>query len=750
MSRLNRRQFLAAGTLGSAGIAWAGSEPLLQPWNAGKSRSLKKALDPVPTVCVACEARCPILAYRDNGRVVQVAPNPESGGAASICARAYEQIEALYDPERILTPLMRTGARGAGKWQAISWAEAIARIQPELAAAGTGAWVEMGRPDPLALSLLQRLQITNVAGARSSVEQARRDAERRIYGAPLVRPQLGDVRTVLLAGACPWDNGSSFAPLAKDLARAKVDGAEIISLSPYQGATGSVASRWIPIRPGSEATLLLGIARIALPDSGVEDERLAGIVDGEPAEIREQLAPYTLERVTEECGVTAETLTELASRWVRRTPGVCLAETADTETSEPAQAAAALLNALAGSSPGLGAGVRAGHANVGLSDAEPERARDDATDAVLTQSFVPFYLTYRANPVYRGPAELAQVFADEERVGFLVCLDTHITETARVADLVLPAAADLELWNVFRSCDQDGGALLALQQPAARAISEGAWLRVQQTLPTKKLFDGPGNGPLGEARQLGDVLLDLLGPANSPQRALVGHADTAGFVRERAQELGLATAAGAAAPGLNYTPASPPQGSACWFPTPSRRLEVNGRFGLAATHAASSAVEGHSFTLVVLAHPQLDPAYANTGWGREVQRTNPLYINARVARELGLAKGSIVAVSGEGREIRAHLQPVGGIHPEAVALATDFGHWAGGMAATASDRPQAPLTAAAQGSRRDLLANPLALAAPTARPSQVPWWHGSGAGVRAGQLTGGDGHGPLRVSVRPI
>ena len=107
-------------------------------------------------------------------------------------------------------------------------------------------------------------------------------------------------------------------------------------------------------------------------------------------------------------------------------------------------------------------------------------------------------------------------------------------------------------------------------------------------------------------------------------------------------------------------------------------------------------------------------------------------------------------VSGVGGEIHARVQPVDGIHPEAVALAGDFGHWAGGMLATAGDRSEIPPRRKHPPSRRDLLAGPLALAAPTPAPAQRPWWHGSGAGVRVTQLAEGDGGGLVRVAVRPV
>jgi hypothetical protein len=69
----------------------------------------------VAPVCVAWDAHCPLLAYRDNGRVVQVAPNPVSGASATLCALAYQQVEALYGPERLVKPLARAGARGEAR-----------------------------------------------------------------------------------------------------------------------------------------------------------------------------------------------------------------------------------------------------------------------------------------------------------------------------------------------------------------------------------------------------------------------------------------------------------------------------------------------------------------------------------------------------------------------------------------------------------------------------------------------------------
>lgn len=696
MAQLNRRQFIAAGMLGTA--TWAleaqGGIPAPTAWPEGKSRSLKKAADPIATVCVACDAHCPLLAYRDNGRVVQVGPHPATAATGSLCARAYQQIEALYDPERLVQPLARVGSRGEGNWRVISWDEATAQMRQALEAGPQRAWVELGRPDPLALPLLEQFGVGQVAGWRGRREQARRAVEQELYGAPLALPELTDVRTVLLVGSRPWDGGPAFAPLARALARAKVDGAEIIACSSYQGATGSVASRWLPLRPGSEAALLLGLAHLVWQD---------GVAGDLPASIGEELAPYPPASVAAATGLTVDQLRELARRVRERRPSLCLAEAAGVEDAAAVAAAAQLLNAL-GAGPG-GNRVRLARQDTDLPEIEPKLAREAAAAAVIGGGpRVSLYLAYRANPVYRAGQAARARFADPHRVGLLVALDTHLTETAQLADLVLPAAADLELWNLL-----DGPAGPRLQQPASRGWSEAAWLRSQQTAPTT-LFGGPPNGPLGEARQLGDVLLGLLGAVDSAGNTQEGQRDVARFAREETERLGIDPTGAATVPAT-----SPP-------PAP----QVAGRLGASIALDTAAVVAQEGFSLLVLDPAVLDPAYPNSRWGREARRHNPVYINRAVAEKLGLRRGDRVELHSGDLRLTVPVEPVAGIHPEALALATEYGHWAGGVVATAKAGSTSPGTLG------------------PAQPP-LPWWHSHGAGSR---VTRSDE--PARVTLRRL
>ncbi|GAB4261667.1 MAG: hypothetical protein Kow0092_11390 [Deferrisomatales bacterium] len=744
MKPLNRREFLAVGGLGTASLALENKARLLQtapkPWNARTSRSLRKYRDPLPTACPGCDAHCPLVAYRDGDRVVQVLPNAQAPVQARACPRAFLSLEALYDPERLLRPLRRAGPRGSGRWEPISWAEAIDRLADALARDPGQAYVDLGRPDPLAGSLLPALGVTRIIEDGASRSWAAREAQRAVYGAPLGRPDVSGARTLLLVGAPLLDEGNRFAPTAADLVAARMRGAALLVVGPHQGATGSIAEEWIPTRPGTEGLVLLALARIALEQGWVDLEAFARAVGTPADQVARELAPYSPDRIQASAGISAPALVRLARRFAQEGPSLCLADSSGTKMARAVEAASAVLNCLQGDPEQ--AGVRLAHAPQWAPRLEPTLPRTRAIKDVLAgDERASVYLAYRSNPVYWSPRaeSVRRAFAEPDRVGLVVAVDTHLTETAAVADLVLPAAADLELWNLFGGYTPDGKPFALLQQPAPRPAPEPQRLR-DPSVPVEALFDPGEEGPLGEARQLGDILLDLArrtGGAAAERASEVAGAGA--FVRRLVDTVPELRAAGgfhalAATGAWAGETAAYPWAADAGFSTSTGRVEV----GLAFSYQVPDGLrrlDGGRFALVVLRYPELDPAFANTRWGREIRFANPVYMNASVARELGLAAGDAVTLRTAVGEATGHVAPVEGIHPQAVAVAEDFGHWAGGAAATArgdgAGEPPTPLLV----KRKDFLSNPLGIGSQRTRPAEAPWWHEYGPGVAVSALS---------------
>lgn len=742
MTRFNRREFLAAGIGGGAGLAVESGLPRLRPaakpWNASTGRALRKFRDPIPTACAGCAAACPLVAFRDGHRVVQVGPHPSAAPASALCPRAYTSLEALYDPERVLLPLRRTGTRGGGSWREIGWDEALDTIAAALGRAPASAYVEVGRADPLAGALLKRLGVERRIEHAASSDWSAREAQRAVYGLPLARPNLSRAALVLLAGVRPLDGGPDFSPWARDLMEARSAGTKAVALGPYAGATGSLADEWIPARPGTVALVLLGIARILLSEGWYDPEQLSRVTGTTPEQILQTVFPYTADLVEASAGVRAVQLVHLARRIAEERPALCVVDSAGTTQALALEASAAVLNSLGGGPESVG--VRLAHRPPWLPSFEPTLPRSRALKDILAgNERAPLYLAYRANPLYWSPRTEAvrRAFADESRVGLLVAMDTHMTETAEMADLVLPAAADLEMWNLLGGYTAEGKPYAVLQQPATRARPEPAFLGSAETEP-ERLFDAPPAAPQGEARQLGDLLLAVLARLQHPLRARFPHADCGSYVRELAGAApGLASDGGFDRLGREGVwvgrRVSYPWAAEKGFPTPSGLLEVRARL-VHRVPRELKRLEGENFALVVLDHPELDPGFANSRWGREIRFRNPLRMNAEAAARLGLRAGDRVLVRTEVGQAEAEVLPIQGIHPQAVAVSEDFGHRAGGVAAAAG------IASAGHPPAGDL-----------------PWWrsHGPGLSVAALSPFTSDEHGAqawreVRVTVHKV
>lgn len=642
MARLTRRQFLALGAAAVSvpALARASGE---KPWNDRVSRPIRKYSESVKTACIACASHCSLVAYRQEGRVAAVIP--ENGG----CPRGTAAHEALYDGERLTVPLKRFGQRGSGEWERISWEEAATLVASALREAGSNSVADLGRPDPLAASLLPLLGFSTVTTAEATRSWGSRKARKELYGSEIAESDLSGARTVILFGANVLDGGADFARSTSELVKAKEAGATVVLVSPRAGSTGSWADRWIPVKPGCEAQAALALA--ALLADGSNDARLKEKFGGDPAELREALLRATKAGVA---GVAAEDLKWLAARFLGG-PVAVRCDGSGLSGAGALEAAAAVLNALGGASR-LRPAPKTGLEIAATASGEKVAA------ALVGGKRYGVCLAYRANPAHSMPqaGEVSKALKDTGRAGLVVAFDTHLTETALCADLVLPAPSDLECWNVVAGLTPNGSTGYLLGRPVQIWGGETAMLKAKNT-PLADLFDGPKPGAVGEAKQLGDFLLMVartLGksvPAKSAAEAAANEAAKLGF-----------------------------KAGSNWVSTNAQPVEWKADQAVAAAllRSAKAPAEG-GLTLVPVDCAELDPAFANFSFGREIRPENPVCMNAATAKKLGLAKGDRVVVKSSQGAVSGPLFPLQTLHPDAVALARDFGHTASGSKASA-------------------------------------------------------------------
>lgn len=238
-------------------------------------RRVKKHYAIVPTTCFNCEAACGLLAYvdKETGRIRKFEGNPyHPASRGRNCAKGPATINQINDPERILYPLKRKGKRGGGQWERVSWNEALddisQRVAKSLKAGRNDSIVyHVGRPghEGYAERVIQAWGIdghnshTNICSSSARLGYALW----HMFDRP--SPDHANAETILLISS-HLETGHYFNPHAQRIIEGMMGGAKLIVMDPRLSNTASMADVWMPTYPGSEAAVLLAMAKIIIDE----------------------------------------------------------------------------------------------------------------------------------------------------------------------------------------------------------------------------------------------------------------------------------------------------------------------------------------------------------------------------------------------------------------------------------------------------------------------------------------------------
>jgi len=292
----------------------------------------------VPTVCFNCESACGLLAYvdRDTLEIRKLEGNPaHPGSRGRNCAKGPATLNQINDPERILYPLRRTGERGSGGWERVSWDHVLDTFAERLNAAFSAGRPNdvcyfVGRPgeDGFADRFLETWGCDGHNSHTNVCSSGGRAGYGFWQGTDRPSPDYANARFILLCSA-HLESGHYFNPHAQRLVEAQQRGAKIAVIDPRLSNTATRADYWLATWPGTEAALLLAIARLLLEEDRFDREFVRRWVnwrtylrhrapDAEPtfatfvAELKRELARYTPEFAAQETGVPAATVVEVA------------------------------------------------------------------------------------------------------------------------------------------------------------------------------------------------------------------------------------------------------------------------------------------------------------------------------------------------------------------------------------------------------------------------------------------------------
>jgi anaerobic selenocysteine-containing dehydrogenase len=234
----------------------------------------------VPTVCFNCESACGLLAYvdKDTYEIRKFEGNPvHPGSRGRNCAKGPATHNQVYDPERILYPLKRVGKRGEGKWERITWDQALNEIAEKMresrARRRDGIVYHVGRPgeDGYTNRVIQAWGVDGHNSHTNICSSSSRAGYNFWTGQDRPSPDFANARTILLISS-HLETGHYFNPHAQRIIEAKSNGAKLIVFDPRLSNTASMSDTWLPTWPGSENTILLTIANYLIQNDRYNKE----------------------------------------------------------------------------------------------------------------------------------------------------------------------------------------------------------------------------------------------------------------------------------------------------------------------------------------------------------------------------------------------------------------------------------------------------------------------------------------------
>lgn len=470
-----------------------------------------------PSVCPLCGGGCGL-----NVRVMQADVETTRNGQAGVvragvakklegatahpvnqgglCVRGQAAVQVTYHPDRITQPLKRRGARGEGAFDLITWDQAIAELVAkldELVAAGDQkslAFLATGhrsQRQALAEQFLARFGAPAPVVVDPFGDRVLRRANEMSFGqAQLPTFDLRNARFVISFGAdflgtwnSPVSQSQGYGHMRRG--RAGVRGA-FVQVESRMTTTGASADHWVPVTPGTEGVLALGLAHVLLEHNlrPATTGRASQLIEGWATGL-EEYSPENVEKLT---GVKPERLERLAHELAEQLPAVAivggapLAHTNGLFTALAVNALNELLGAV-GQPGGLHFTPQHNTPTAGVTFDAFAAAVAGGTQAARV------LMVDGVNPLFTSPKAWRAKDA-LDKAGFIVSFGSFVDETSAMADLILPDHSFLESWT---DATPESGSIAAVASVAAPAMK-----------------------PLFTTRATPDVLLDVSRKISTP------------------------------------------------------------------------------------------------------------------------------------------------------------------------------------------------------------------------------------------
>ena len=686
---ISRRDFLKLGGIAAGALALG---QLIPPEVASAARKsgMLDASDSgyIPTMCEMCVWRCGVLAKVENGRVVKLEGNPEHPHSrGKLCPRGQSGLMNTYDPDRVLTPLIRVGKRGEGLFRQASWDEAL-----DLVAENMLKIKNTYGPEAMVFSSthnLSQVQFENLLYAygspnygtqRSLCFNAMITAFLLTYGVEEPARNYEDVEFILMVGRNMMEAISTSE--TGELAHAIDRGAKLVYLDPRFTKTAAKATEWIPIRPGTDAAFLLAMINVITQNELADCEFVKQYVIG-CDEIVDEMSGYTPAWAEEITGVPAETIDRIAREYAAAKQNALAHpgwRTSNFINSFQTERAIATLNAMSGNvlTPGgcLSTEVAAEGAGLGMPPQPPyprvSALRLDGVpwkyplvplklgvfqelrDAILTED--PYqshgWFISRQNPILSLP-DRNKTLEAFGKMDFIATVDMIMNDTAWFSDVVLPESSYLERYDPLLPVGDKAFIRQPVIEPQGEAKS-ALWIYKQ----------------LGDRLGLGDYFQ---------------YSDEEDYLNQQLAPLGISLDE-VKAQGYADMPESEEEEGDLTFNTTSGKIEVysetlknNGFSPWPTWEEPPFPAENEFYLLTGKVAQQTQMGTQNNLLLHKYSDEPRLWMNTKIAAERGLVDGDWVLITSPVGKANSKILVTEAIRPDCVYLTPGYGHLSKGL-----------------------------------------------------------------------
>jgi len=686
---LSRRDFLKIGAATAGVLAVGQMLPAPVAQAARAAGHLNADGDGyISSMCEMCVWRCGLIAKIKDGKVIKLDGNPEhEHSRGNLCPRGQSGLMNTYDPDRVLTPLIRVGKRGEGKFRPASWEEALDLVASKMTEIkdkyGAEAMVFSSTHNlsqPLFENLLYAFGSPNYGTQRSLCFNAMTVSNLMTYGMEEpARIYDEKLEYILLTGRNLMEAISTSE--TSDLSHAIDRGAKVVYLDPRFTKTAAKASEWLPIKPGNDLAFHLALLNVIIKERlynrSFVEQNTVGF-----DELKKEVSKYTPDWAAPLTGIPAETITRIAHEFAAAAPHALAHNgwrTSNFINSFHTQRAISILNALMGNwdvvlteggseeSATLGApkqppfprisalrldGVPWKYPVVPLKIGVFQELRDNIVSGDPYQAHG--WFISRQNPIMSIP-DRAKTLEAFGKLDFIVTVDIIMNDTAWFSDVILPEASYLERYDPLLPV----GDRIFIRQPVIEPQGEAKsalWIYKQ----------------LGERLGLGDYFQ---------------YADEEDYLRQQLAPLGVSLEE-VKAKGYAEAPETPHEGEAAelTWNTPSGKVELFsdtlakvGFSGVPTWEEPPAPKEGEFYLLTGKVAQSTQFGTQNNQLLHKYSDEPRMWMNAKTAASLGLVTDDWVEVASEVGKIHTRLLATEAIRPDCVYMTPGYGHLSKGL-----------------------------------------------------------------------